>query len=213
MAKFLQFVVDGASDVTMTPDRQCLCVVLPLRIDVNMMHEVVGCVPAMLAGIANSTLSSRVKPGRRDRLVEPGDGQRTHQEARCGFEIQRTQLKQGQLVLFASMDSPVLYATPRQVGSPDKCHFYHVMETPGHAMTPGGHWDLRGGEEDCIGHIDLSGKRVLEIGPESGYSCFFMESRGADVISVEHTRTLDGPSRSTPTFTVVSTGRPVSLPR
>ncbi len=94
-------------------------------------------------------------------------------------------MKQGQLVLFAAMDSSALYAAPRQVGTADECHFYHVMEIPGHGMTQGGHWDLRGGEGDYLGHVDLSGRRVLEIGPASGYLSFFMESRGADVVSVE----------------------------
>ncbi len=83
------------------------------------------------------------------------------------------------------MSSPELYAVPRVVESADRCHFYHVMEIPGYGMTQGGHWDLRGGEESYVGHVDLAGKRVLEIGPASGYLTFWMESRGAEVVSVE----------------------------
>ena len=50
-----------------------------------------------------------------------------------------------------------------------------------------GDWDLRRGVDDYLGKVVFAGKRVLEIGPASGFLTFEMEKRGADVISVEVT--------------------------
>lgn len=73
-----------------------------------------------------------------------------------------------------------------QASLPDvaDCYFYHVMDIPGVGRV-GGEWDLRGRIDDYIGHIDVSGRRVLEIGPASGYVSFELEARGADVIALE----------------------------
>jgi SAM-dependent methyltransferase len=82
-----------------------------------------------------------------------------------------------------------LYAQPTSVGSDEKCFFYHVMDVPGvesvETDTAGGKFDLRGGEPDYLGHVQLDGRRVLEIGPASGFLTFFMEREGADVVAVE----------------------------
>lgn len=78
-----------------------------------------------------------------------------------------------------------LYATPRVVDDPLSCQFYHRMDIPGYGQTSGGMWDLRPNVDAYLGGIDLAGKRVLEIGPASGYLTFYMESRGAEVVSVE----------------------------
>jgi O-methyltransferase len=59
------------------------------------------------------------------------------------------------------------------------------MDIPGHGLTIGGMWDLRENMDVYLGDIDLAGKRVLEIGPASGFVTFWMESRGAEVVSVE----------------------------
>jgi SAM-dependent methyltransferase len=84
------------------------------------------------------------------------------------------------------MDSPEsLYAPTRQVTDASSCDFYHVMDIPGYGLTSGAMWDLRGDTDGYIGHVDLAGKRVLEIGPASGYLTFYMESRGAEVVSIE----------------------------
>ena len=48
-----------------------------------------------------------------------------------------------------------------------------------------------GNEDAYIGHVDVSGKRVLKIGPASRYMSFYMESRGAEVVSVELSPELD----------------------
>jgi hypothetical protein len=66
----------------------------------------------------------------------------------------------------------------------DDCYFYHVMEVPGEGIV-GGDFDLRGRENDYLGHVALAGRRVLEIGPASGFLTFQMETQGADVIAVE----------------------------
>ncbi len=82
-----------------------------------------------------------------------------------------------------------LYAEPISVASGEKCFFYHVMDVPGaesvESETPGGKFDLRGAEREYLGHVQLDGRRVLEIGPASGFLTFYMESQGADVVAVE----------------------------
>ncbi|MBI3715833.1 MAG: hypothetical protein HY255_07560 [Betaproteobacteria bacterium] len=64
------------------------------------------------------------------------------------------------------------------------CDFYHRMDIPG-IGTVGGVWDLRAGVADYLGGIDFRGRRVLEIGPASGFLTFWMESQGADVTCLE----------------------------
>jgi SAM-dependent methyltransferase len=80
--------------------------------------------------------------------------------------------------------SDQLYASPVIVERIEDCHFYHVMEVPGEGLV-GGQFDLREGEDDYLGHIPLDRRRVLEIGPASGFLTFHMESRGASVVAVE----------------------------
>ncbi len=77
-----------------------------------------------------------------------------------------------------------LYATPREVSDLAECDFYHSMNIPGYGEVKG-QWDLRGGEDAYLGHVDLRGKHVLEIGPASGHLCFHMERAGADVVSFD----------------------------
>jgi SAM-dependent methyltransferase len=84
------------------------------------------------------------------------------------------------------MDSDeALYATPRKLTDASNCHFYHVMDIPGYGVPTGTQWDLRGDTPGYLGGVDLAGKRVLEIGPASGYLTFYMEAQGAEVVSVE----------------------------
>lgn len=77
-----------------------------------------------------------------------------------------------------------LYATATAGVRQEDCYFYHVMDVPGHG-TVGGDFDLRGTVDEYLGSVELSGRRVLEIGPASGFLTFHMEARGADVVSVE----------------------------
>ncbi len=80
--------------------------------------------------------------------------------------------------------SPGGFAEPRLVTDPDECCFYHTIELPG-LGTMQGPWDLRGGVDEYLGHVDLSGKRVLEPGPASGFLTFEMERRGASVTAYD----------------------------
>jgi SAM-dependent methyltransferase len=77
-----------------------------------------------------------------------------------------------------------LYARPRHVPDDAVCHFYHSMTLPKRGEVAG-QWDLRGRVDEYLGHVDFRGKRVLEIGPASGFLTFEMERRGAQVVCVE----------------------------
>jgi hypothetical protein len=89
----------------------------------------------------------------------------------------------GQETVVASRDTSV-YAEPRTVTDLEECYFYHSMEIPGYGLVEGP-WDLRGGVDDYLGNVDLNGKRVLEVGTASGFLCFTMEGRGADVVAYD----------------------------
>ena len=62
--------------------------------------------------------------------------------------------------------------------------WYHAFELPDGTVLPGV-WDLRGHESDYLGGVDLAGKRVLELGPATGYLTFAMERMGAEVVAFE----------------------------
>ncbi len=66
----------------------------------------------------------------------------------------------------------------------DDCSFYHTFLHTNGQVLPGA-WDLRGAEEEYLGRIDLAGKRVLELGPASGYLTFYMERQGAAVVGFD----------------------------
>ena len=65
-----------------------------------------------------------------------------------------------------------------------KLSYYHVTDLPEGITTPGA-WDLRGRVDDYLARFDFSGKRVLEIGPASGFVTMEMERRGADVVALD----------------------------
>ena len=77
-----------------------------------------------------------------------------------------------------------MYARPVTNLRPQDCHFYHVMELPGHGLV-GGEWDLRGKVDEYLGQVDFNGRSVLEIGPASGFLTAAMEQRGAAVLALE----------------------------
>jgi hypothetical protein len=62
--------------------------------------------------------------------------------------------------------------------------WYHTTELPDGRVLPGA-WDLRGHEADYLGGVDLAGRRVLELGPATGYLTYFMERQGAEVVAFE----------------------------
>jgi SAM-dependent methyltransferase len=80
-----------------------------------------------------------------------------------------------------------IFATPLKVEDVADCYFYHTMEIPGHGVIEGRDWDLRARVNDYLGNIDFASRRVLEIGPASGFLTFEMEKRGAEIVSVEVT--------------------------
>lgn len=77
-----------------------------------------------------------------------------------------------------------LFQTPRTVSSVSECEFYHTMELPG-IGTVEGQWDLTDGVDEYLGGYDFSGKRVLEIGPASGFLTFYMEKVAREVVAVD----------------------------
>jgi SAM-dependent methyltransferase len=79
-----------------------------------------------------------------------------------------------------------IFAASMKVEDVTDCYFYHTMELPSHGVV-NGEWDLRGRVDDYLGKVGFTGKRVLEIGPASGFLAFEMEKRGAEVVSIEVT--------------------------
>lgn len=77
-----------------------------------------------------------------------------------------------------------LYEKPVRVESLDRCNFYHTTDIPGHGVVKG-QWDLRGHADEYLGNYDFSGKRVLEIGPATGFLTFHMEKTAREVVAVE----------------------------
>lgn len=66
----------------------------------------------------------------------------------------------------------------------EDCIWYHTFEMPDGRVVDGA-WDLRGAEQDYLGQVDVSGRRVLELGPAAGYLSFYMERQGADVVAFD----------------------------
>jgi SAM-dependent methyltransferase len=72
----------------------------------------------------------------------------------------------------------------REGANLDDFVWYHATELPDGTVLPGV-WDLRGHESTYLGGVDFAGKRVLELGPATGYLTFHMERLGAEVVSFE----------------------------
>ena len=72
---------------------------------------------------------------------------------------------------------------PKHIRQED-CAFYHCMDIPGIGEVTG-QWDLRATVDRYLGDVNFSSKRVLEIGPASGFLTVEMEKRGADVVAVD----------------------------
>jgi SAM-dependent methyltransferase len=74
-----------------------------------------------------------------------------------------------------------IMAPPRYVDALSNCFFYHTMDLPGLGEVKG-HWDLRGRFDDYVGHTEVSGKRVLDVGTATGFLSFEAEARGAAAV-------------------------------
>jgi SAM-dependent methyltransferase len=71
----------------------------------------------------------------------------------------------------------------------EDCFWYHTVDLPS-GETMNGQWDLRGRFVDYTGHVDLHGKRLLDIGTASGFLSWEAERAGAEVVSfdLDHSR-------------------------
>lgn len=80
---------------------------------------------------------------------------------------------------------PIAFAEPRYVEDPSDCFFYHTMTLPGFGEVRG-HWDLRGRFDDYVGHVDVKGKSVIDVGTATGFLSFEAERNGArEVVSFD----------------------------
>jgi SAM-dependent methyltransferase len=77
-----------------------------------------------------------------------------------------------------------VYAQRHDVPALDDCYFYHTVDVPNYGLQIG-EWDLRNGVDAYLGHEPVRGMRVLEVGTASGFLCFEMERRGADVVAYD----------------------------
>jgi hypothetical protein len=98
--------------------------------------------------------------------------------------------------VFRSLGGPAIWQPPRDgaerqltkvhrlVTDMAECDFYHIVELPDGRLTTG-QWDLRATVDQYLGDVDFAGKRVIEIGPASGFLSFYMEKKGARMVCVE----------------------------
>jgi O-methyltransferase len=72
----------------------------------------------------------------------------------------------------------------RMVTDRSSCDFYHDVQLPDGTVIRG-QWDLRETADQYLGGVDFAGKRVIEVGPASGFLSLHMESKGAQVVAIE----------------------------
>ena len=73
---------------------------------------------------------------------------------------------------------------PSENISLEDCEWYHIMEIPGIGLTEG-IFDVRDDIDNIFGNLDFKDKKVLNLGPSTGYLSFEAERRGADVTSID----------------------------
>jgi O-methyltransferase len=86
--------------------------------------------------------------------------------------------------MFTKDSEKELYEKPWKISSLDECNFYHTTDIPG-VGTVEGQWDLRDAADNYMGGYDFSAKRVLEIGPATGFLTFHIEKTASEVVAVE----------------------------
>jgi len=75
-------------------------------------------------------------------------------------------------------------ATARNVAGLEGCHFYHTVDLPGFGLQRGD-WDFRETAWQYLGHVQVDGKLVLEVGPANGFFTQTLEAAGAQVIAYD----------------------------
>jgi len=73
---------------------------------------------------------------------------------------------------------------PSENISLEDCEWYHIMEIPGIGLTEG-IFDVRDDIDNIFGNLDFKDKKVLNLGPSTGYLSFEAERRGAYVTSID----------------------------
>jgi hypothetical protein len=68
---------------------------------------------------------------------------------------------------------------------PKNCSFYHVQEIPGLTKPTVGPFDLRKNIDQLLGNCTFKNKKVLELGPASGFITFYLESLGAKMTCID----------------------------
>jgi O-methyltransferase len=66
----------------------------------------------------------------------------------------------------------------------EDCYFYHRVRLRD-GKTIDGVWNLLGCEAEYLGGVKLRGRRVLELGPATGWLTTWMEQQGADVVGFD----------------------------
>ncbi|WP_020601568.1 class I SAM-dependent methyltransferase [Spirosoma spitsbergense] len=72
----------------------------------------------------------------------------------------------------------------RRKVTPDDYHFYHTIDLPGLGEMPG-EIDLRNAPDEYLGNIIVTNKRVLDMGTANGFLTFYMEKKGASLVSYD----------------------------
>jgi len=68
---------------------------------------------------------------------------------------------------------------------PKNCSFYHIQEIPGITKPTIGLFDLRKNINQLLGNNNFKNKKVLELGPASGFITFYLESLGAKMTCID----------------------------
>ena len=76
-------------------------------------------------------------------------------------------------------------APPSDNISLNDCEWYHIMEIPGIDGLTDGVFDCRDDIGNILGNLDFKNKKVINLGPSTGYLSFEAERRGANVTSID----------------------------
>lgn len=68
---------------------------------------------------------------------------------------------------------------------PKNCRFYTIQEIKGFDKPTEGLFDLRENIDALLGYCKFKKKKVLELGPASGFITFYLETKGAKVTCVD----------------------------